>query len=190
MKSIHTLLWLLAASLFTSSAFAIEEPFIGINSEFGLNGNYGLFGAELFAHPSDHLDAHAGVGVGVTPLGGGGFRVYTHRGECFLFKMCSERYFLSATVAQTLGSKLTAKDPSGSEREYSIPKTSFLNLAVGDSTVFFGHLNTMMHIGYKIALNKSESKLIKGEINEDEQNDLDEQLQSGLQISFSLGLEI
>lgn len=178
-----------AASVATTAIAKDDGNVMGVNAEMGLNGNYGIVGAEAVVFPAEHFDLHGGVGVGASAMAGGGLRFYSGRKESFFFKHCDERYFIGATYSNTLSTKVTTTSDSG-EREYRIPRTSFVNLSVGDSTVFFGHLNAMLHLGYKLALKKTEAELVRGVEDSGSKKVLDEQLESGPQVSVSLGFAI
>lgn len=80
-----------------------DDSIVGANAEFGLNGNYGIVGAEALLFPKDNFDLHAGLGIGAAAIGGGGVRIYTKDDECFFLKHCNERYFIGVTYASLRG---------------------------------------------------------------------------------------
>lgn len=164
------------------------ENNVGISLETGPNGNYGLLGLEGAYIISQRFDFHAGVGFGpASVLRGGGVRIYTDPSDCFLFKHCAEAFFLGTTFSQTVSSQVTQIGDDKVERKYRIPRTSFVNANVGNSTVFFNHLNLMLHVGYKFALQKNEPELISGPSDENSSNDIKSALQSGAQVSIAAG---
>lgn len=189
MKNVGLCIAILTLNLSFPSFAKSDGNVVGANAEFGLNGNYGIVGAEAVVFPTEHFELHGGVGVGAAARGGGGLRIYSGRKDCFFFKECDERYFIGTTYSSTLSSKVTTTNDSG-EREYRIPRTNFVNVTFGDSVVFFGHLNTMLHLGYQFALNKAEAELVRGTEDGSSKRELDEQLKSGPQVSVSLGLAL
>ena len=161
---------------------------IGLNVEAGANGNYGILGLEGSYFLSRRVDIHGGVGVGTAAtLGGAGVRLYTNPEDCFWFKHCSDKYFLGANVSQTLSKEVTETSEDKVQRKYKIPRTTFVHAAVGSSTVFFDRLNFMLHLGYKLALQKNEPEQVSGPDDENGSKEIESALHSGPQISIAAG---
>ena len=165
-----------------------NENVIGINLEAGSNGNYGLLGLEANYFPSQRVDIHGGLGVSaVATLAGAGARIYTDASECFLSKHCSEKYYLGANISQTLSKEVVVTGDDNISRKYKVPQTTFINAAVGSSTVFFDRLNFMLNIGYKFATQRHEPKLISGPGDSRGSETMNSSLKSGTQVSVAAG---
>ncbi len=179
----------LSLGLYSTSLFAkSNESNVGVNVEAGANGNYGLLGLEGAYMPSQRFDIHGGAGIGAAAtLRGAGARIYTNPSECFWLKHCSEKYFIGATLSQTVTSEVTETGDDKVQRKYKIPRTNFVNATVGDSTVFFDRLNFMLNIGYKFALQKNSPELVSGASDETTSQEINSALQSGPQVSVTAG---
>jgi len=176
------------AGLGAPTAFAGEAQHkrFGVSAEAGLNGGYGLLGIEASVHPSERYDIHAGAGIGGSVMLGVGARLFSDREDCFLFKNCDERYFLSTTLSRSAGGEIVEKR-DGVDREFDLKPVNFLSIAAGNREVFFQRLALDLTLGYRLALNKAEAEQTNGPVSEDAKKDIEEPLKSGPQVTVALG---
>jgi hypothetical protein len=161
----------------------------GLGLEAGANGNYGFMGIEGSILPHKKYDVHAGVGLlPSAAVGGGGVRYYGDPKDCFWWKNCFSHLFAGVNVSRTLSSQVTVKSDDGYERQYRIPKTTFLNATVGEATVLFGTLNCMLNVGYRYAVAPKNVEQVSGPIDEKQADAVQDGVKSGIQVSVSTGI--